>query len=48
MRTLIYWFRNDLRLADNPAFAQACLNADSLLLVYIHDSKEQDMVYGFE
>ncbi len=48
MRTLIYWFRNDLRLADNPAFAQACLNADSLLPVYIHDSKEQDMVYGFE
>ncbi|HBK44423.1 MULTISPECIES: DASH family cryptochrome [unclassified Polynucleobacter] len=48
MCTLIYWFRNDLRLADNPAFAQACLNADSLLPVYIHDSKEQDMVYGFE
>jgi deoxyribodipyrimidine photo-lyase len=48
MRTLIYWFRNDLRLADNLAFTQACLNADSLLPVYIHDSKEQDMVYGFE
>ncbi|QWE22213.1 DASH family cryptochrome [Polynucleobacter sp. AP-Jannik-300A-C4] len=48
MRTLIYWFRNDLRLADNPAFAQACSNADYLLPVYIHDSKEQDMVYGFE
>ena len=48
MRTLIYWFRNDLRLADNPAFAQACLNADYLLPVYIHDSKEQDMIYGFE
>lgn len=48
MRTLIYWFRNDLRLADNPAFAQACLNGDYLLPVYIHNSKEQDMVYGFE
>ena len=48
MRTLIYWFRNDLRLADNPAFAQACSNADYLLPVYIHDSKEQDIVYGFE
>jgi len=48
MRTLIYWFRNDLRLADNPAFTQACLNADYLLPVYIHDSKEQDIVYGFE
>ena len=48
MRTLIYWFRNDLRLADNPAFTQACLNADHLLPVYVHDSKEQETVYGFE
>ena len=46
MRTLIYWFRNDLRLADNPAFTQACLNADHLLPVYVHDSKEQETVYG--
>lgn len=48
MTTLIYWFRNDLRLADNPAFTQACLNADFLLPVYVHDSKEQETVYGFE
>ena len=48
MRTLIYWFRNDLRLADNLAFTQACLNADHLLPVYVHDSKEQETVYGFE
>ena len=48
MRILIYWFRNDLRLADNPAFTRACLNADYLLPVYIHDSKERDTVYGFE
>lgn len=48
MTTLIYWFRNDLRLADNPAFTQACLNADHLLPVYVHDSKEQETVYGFE
>ena len=48
MRTLIYWFRNDLRLADNPAFTQACLNADHLLPVYVHDPKEQETVYGFE
>lgn len=45
---LIYWFRNDLRLADKSAFARACLNADHLLPVYIHDSKEQDAIYGFE
>jgi deoxyribodipyrimidine photo-lyase len=35
-------------LLDSPAFAQACLNADHLLPVYVHDSKEQEMVYGFE
>lgn len=48
MSTLIYWFRNDLRLSDNPAFAQACLNAEHLLPVYVHDCKEQKTVYGFE
>jgi deoxyribodipyrimidine photo-lyase len=36
MRIIIYWFRNDLRLADNPAFAEACLHADRLLPIYIH------------
>jgi deoxyribodipyrimidine photo-lyase len=36
MSTLIYWFRNDLRLTDNPAFAEACLHADHLLPIYIH------------
>jgi len=45
---IVYWFRNDLRLADNPAFTQACLKADKLLPVYVHDSKEQEKVYGFE
>ena len=48
MRTLIYWFRNDLRLADNLAFTQACLHADYLLPVYVHDLKEEETVYGFE
>ena len=48
MSVLIYWFRNDLRLKDNPAFAQACVNADYVLPVYIHDLKEQETVYGFE
>lgn len=35
MTTLIYWFRNDLRLTDNPALVEACLHADHLLPVYI-------------
>ena len=35
MTTLIYWFRNDLRLIDNPGLVQACLDANCLLPVYI-------------
>lgn len=52
MGTLIYWFRNDLRLTDNHAFTQACLHATHhathLLPVYVHDPKEQATLYGFE
>ena len=36
MTTVIYWFRNDLRLADNPALLQACQQATHLLPVYCH------------
>jgi deoxyribodipyrimidine photo-lyase len=38
MSTVIYWFRNDLRLADNPALLAACTHATCLLPVYCHDS----------
>ncbi len=34
MTALIYWFRNDLRLHDNPAFAHACAQSDAVLPVY--------------
>ena len=34
----IFWFRRDLRLADHPALARACLSHDELLLVYIDDA----------
>lgn len=37
MNVIIYWFRNDLRLLDNPAFTQACKEADYLLPIYLHD-----------
>ena len=37
MKTIIYWFRNDLRLADNPAFSNACFLADHIAPVYVHD-----------
>lgn len=32
--TLLYWFRNDLRLADNPALRHACAQASHLLPVF--------------
>ena len=34
MNTALYWFRNDLRLHDNPALMQACAQADALLPVF--------------
>ena len=34
MSSAIYWFRNDLRLHDNPALAQACTQHATLLPVY--------------
>ena len=36
--TLIYWFRNDLRLDDNPALLQACQQATHLLLIHCRGS----------
>lgn len=34
--TVIYWFRNDLRVEDNPALVDACQHAESLVFVYCH------------
>lgn len=39
MTAVIYWFRSDLRVTDNPAFAQACLRSNTVLAVYVHDPK---------
>ena len=36
MNTIIYWFRNDLRLADNAALTRACAAATHILPVYCH------------
>lgn len=37
---MIYWFRSDLRLLDNPAFSRACAGAPWLLPVYVHAHDE--------
>jgi len=48
MTTVVYWFRADLRLEDNPAFLQACNDADYLLPIYIHRADlEQETSWGF-
>ena len=38
----IYWFRNDLRLLDNPAFLKACSENDFLLPIYWHSENNLD------
>jgi deoxyribodipyrimidine photo-lyase len=35
----IHWFRNDLRLRDNTALAEACARADALLPAFVLDER---------
>ncbi len=39
MSRAIVWFRQDLRIQDNPALACACLNHDQILCLYILEDK---------
>ncbi len=39
MKTALVWFRQDLRLSDNPAFAEACSTHDHIIALYILDKK---------
>ena len=41
MSAVLYWFRHDLRLGDNPALCQALAQADSLLPVVCLDDSWQ-------
>lgn len=45
--TLLYWFRNDLRLSDNPALRHACAQASQLLPV-VCIAPATMSVWGFE
>ena len=40
MKRTLLWFRNDLRLADNPALQAALSQGDSIIPVYIHAPEE--------
>ena len=46
MTTAIFWFRQDLRLSDNPAFLKACDEYDSVLPIYIDDNDHLDRTLG--
>ena len=47
MSTLIYWFRNDLRLLDSPALNKACREATHLLPVYVLAPEQALTRWGF-
>ena len=41
MLTGIVWFRQDLRLRDNPALTAACEQCDAVICAFINDPQEQ-------
>ncbi|TRZ66620.1 MAG: DASH family cryptochrome [Comamonadaceae bacterium] len=52
MRTILFWFRNDLRLHDQRALQQAIAHAQThnqaLLLVYVHEPiQDEPTAWGF-
>jgi deoxyribodipyrimidine photo-lyase len=47
MSTLIYWFRNDLRLLDSPALNKACREATQLIPVFVLAPDETSTRWGF-
>ena len=47
MSTLIYWFRNDLRLLDSPALNKACREATHLLPVYVLAPEQASTRWSF-
>jgi deoxyribodipyrimidine photo-lyase len=44
----LYWFRNDLRLHDNPALRQAIASGDAIQFIYCHPPLDQGVSWGFE
>lgn len=39
MTVAVHWFRNGLRVHDNPALIEAVNNADKLIALYIFDKE---------
>ena len=40
---ILYWFRRDFRLADNPALAAACASGRPVLAVFVRDGLVDDL-----
>jgi deoxyribodipyrimidine photo-lyase len=47
VNSVLYWFRSDLRLEDNPNFLLACKAADRLLPIYTH-APQESLIWGFD
>lgn len=43
MNSALVWFRQDLRLADNPAFSAALAYHDAIIPLYIYDSSSSPL-----
>jgi deoxyribodipyrimidine photo-lyase len=44
----LYWFRNDLRLHDNPSLLRAIADSDAIHFIYCHPPRDQFLSWGFE
>ena len=42
MKSLV-WFRNDMRMDDNPALRNACIESDEVHAIYIFSSKQNEL-----
>ncbi len=42
MKSLM-WFRNDLRMDDNPALRHACISSDEVHAIYIHSNNQNKL-----
>ena len=43
MKSLM-WFRNDLRMDDNPALRSACIESDEVHAIYIFSSIQNNLL----
>lgn len=39
MKKTVFWFRNDLRLEDNPSLSDALSTSDEIAFIYVHDPR---------